>query len=244
MSYQVLSKQSLSDAVFEQLRQRIVGGDMSPGDSLPSERILAELLGVNRGAVREGLKRLQQARLVQVRHGGATQVLDWQAEAGLDMLPALLLDPKGRVNVEAARGVMALRQSLAPTVAAAAARQKDKALVGHLDAMLLELEAAGSAAQRQRLSLEYWQALVASSGNIAFRLAFNSLLATYQPILGLLTQVMDVEFRDLAGLRGLNQALLAGDASRAEQRAAQHVALGTRAVDALLDVYQQQQGAS
>ena len=43
---------------------------MQPGESLPSERRLAEVLGVSRPAVREALKRVAAAGLVEVRPGG------------------------------------------------------------------------------------------------------------------------------------------------------------------------------
>ena len=90
--FETVAKQSLSEAVFAQLRSRIISRELASGDELPSERILCEMLGVNRGAVREGIKRLQQAGLVQVRHGGPTVVLNFEEEAGLEMLPALLID--------------------------------------------------------------------------------------------------------------------------------------------------------
>lgn len=51
-------KQSLSDAVFTQLRDQIVSGALAPGEPLPAERLLCEALGVNRGSVREALRRL------------------------------------------------------------------------------------------------------------------------------------------------------------------------------------------
>ena len=89
-------KQSLSDAVFEQLRDQIVSGAMVPGAALPAERVLCEALGVNRGSVREALKRLQQSRLVSVRHGGTSHVLDYRASAGLDLLADLIVTAAGR----------------------------------------------------------------------------------------------------------------------------------------------------
>src|SRR5512147_1770870 len=88
-----IPRKSLSDAVFEQLRDQIVNGQMQPGSPLPAERILCEALGVNRSSVREGLRRLQQAGLVAVRHGGASQVLDYHGSAGLDLLESLLVTP-------------------------------------------------------------------------------------------------------------------------------------------------------
>ena len=57
---------------------------------MPSERTLAEELGVNRHAVREALKRLQQAGLIRIAQGGATRVLDWRQSGGLEVLLDLM----------------------------------------------------------------------------------------------------------------------------------------------------------
>lgn len=53
--FEAVSKKSLSDEVFDQLSSRIVNHELKAGDELPSERILCELLEVNRGAVREAI---------------------------------------------------------------------------------------------------------------------------------------------------------------------------------------------
>src|SRR5262252_3716050 len=85
-----IARQPLSAAVFDQLAERIIRGAFAPGAALPSERQLCAELGVSRTAVREALARLAQLRLIQVRHGGETRVLDFRATAGLDLLPHLL----------------------------------------------------------------------------------------------------------------------------------------------------------
>src|SRR5687768_14972815 len=100
-----VTRQSLSDAVFEQLRSRIVTGEMRPGSTLPAERTLAEMLGVNRGAIREALKRLAQARLISIQQGGATRVLDYRATAGMELLSNLLITADGGLDVRVARSV-------------------------------------------------------------------------------------------------------------------------------------------
>ena len=51
------------------LRRAILAGTHAPGDALPSERQLSEELGASRHAVREALKRLQQAGLVHDQPG-------------------------------------------------------------------------------------------------------------------------------------------------------------------------------
>ena len=55
MALQKIDRRTLSDAVFDQLSREIVDGRMPAGELLPPERELVEVLGVNRGAVRNHL---------------------------------------------------------------------------------------------------------------------------------------------------------------------------------------------
>jgi GntR family transcriptional repressor for pyruvate dehydrogenase complex len=64
-----LRKPSLARAVEENLLQRMLGGEFTPGDRLPSELELCESLGVSRSVVREALKRLQRTGVVRTVHG-------------------------------------------------------------------------------------------------------------------------------------------------------------------------------
>ena len=240
--FEPLPRQSLSGSVFEQLRDQIVGRQLSAGDALPSERMLAELLGVNRGAVREGIKRLQQAGLITVRHGGSTVVLDYLEEGGLELLPALLIDKNGRINPAAARSIMALRGRLAPSVAASAAARPNPKLA---DALELHLEALVKASERpadaQEAAMDYWSELVRGSGNLAFRLAFTSMSKTYRQIWPLLTEALAPEFGDHANLRALTRAVANGNPQAAREAAAAHVAIGEQAILQLMDRYEASQ---
>lgn len=237
--FEPLPRQSLSGSVYEQLRDQIVGRQLAAGDALPSERLLAELLGVNRGAVREGIKRLQQAGLITVRHGGSTVVLDYLEEGGLELLPALLIDKNGRINPAAARSIMALRSSLAPSVAASAAARPNPQLAQGLETQLeVLIEAATRPADAQEAAMNYWAELVRGSGNLAFRLAFNSMSKTYRQIWPLLTDALAPEFGDHTNLRALTQAVADGDPDAARAAAAAHVAIGEQAVQQLMDRYE------
>ena len=75
-SFSKLSSVSRSDQVRDQLEAAIRRGDYAPGDRLPSERELTEMLGVSRVSVREGIRSLEAIGLVQVRHGNGCFVLD------------------------------------------------------------------------------------------------------------------------------------------------------------------------
>src|SRR5439155_13215693 len=81
-----IPRRSVPDHVFAQLREAILLGRYRPGERLLPQRALAAELEVNMASVREALKRLEQLRLVEVRHGDGTRVLDWRRSGGLEAL--------------------------------------------------------------------------------------------------------------------------------------------------------------
>ncbi|WP_159499794.1 FadR/GntR family transcriptional regulator [Microbacterium sp. 18062] len=55
--------------VVEHVEHLVFGGDLEPGDTLPSESELAATLGVSRLTVREAFRSLQARGLVEISHG-------------------------------------------------------------------------------------------------------------------------------------------------------------------------------
>lgn len=234
---QAVARKSLSDEVFDQLKLSIVNDTFPAGSSLPSERELAAALGVNRGAVREGLKRLQQAGLVEIRQGGPTRVRDYLDDGGLELLPSLLMDEEGNMQIHVARSILQMRQSMGPDVAAAAARKGGTPLADKLDAILHRMEPEAPIEQLQDHAFDFWGELVKGGGNIAYRLAYNTMGKTYRKIWGLLTHAMADEFRDRENLGAIAAAVRSGNAETARAHAQRHLAIGHAALNAVLDAY-------
>ena len=74
-----IKRSLVSDQVFRLLCDQILSGAYRPHEKLPTQRALAAELEVNMASVREAVKRLEQLRLVEVRHGDAMRVRDWRA---------------------------------------------------------------------------------------------------------------------------------------------------------------------
>jgi GntR family transcriptional repressor for pyruvate dehydrogenase complex len=213
------------DDVFDQLLGEVVDGSLGPGDALPSERRLAELLGVSRPAVREALQRMSATRLVEVRHGGATTVRDFQRHAGLDLLPRLLVR-NGELDAATARSIVEARFAIAPHVAELAARRSARASSAPREALTAAVTTLGRAegpADRQRAALAFWDTVVDLADSVVFRLMFNSLRAAYEPAIDALAPLLDAEVSNVDGYRAIATAVLAGDTDAA-----------TRAADTLL----------
>ncbi len=169
---------TVSLKVHDALRQRILEGELAPGERIPSERVLAEEFGVNRHAVREALKRLEQAGLIRITHGGATRVLDWRDSGGLEVL----LDLGGDQLTPAAdivRSVLEMRASIGVDAARLCADRADQAgrsEIENLGERASALAGSGDDQEVDQAFAEFWLAVVAGSGNIAYRLSLNSLL--------------------------------------------------------------------
>ncbi len=192
MPLQPVSRRSVPDAVFDQVLDEVVSGSLGPGEPLPSERRLAEVLGVSRPAVREAVQRMAQSRLVEVRHGGGTTVRDFRRHAGLDLLPALLVRG-GSVDVSVVRSVVEARLLIGPGIAALAAQRRDPGLPETLDEVVTAYAGADDPVVRQRHTLAYWDLVVDAADSITFRLMFNTLRAAYEPALAVLAPVLGVE---------------------------------------------------
>ncbi len=72
--FQPILKTRASRAIEAQVRALIAGGQVQPGDRLPSERILAQALGVGRSTLREAIRILEVVGLLDVRPGEGTFV--------------------------------------------------------------------------------------------------------------------------------------------------------------------------
>ncbi|MCW5654380.1 GntR family transcriptional regulator [Hydrogenophaga sp.] len=57
------------EVVVHHIREQLASGALKPGDKLPSEKDLAEQLGVGRNAVREALRNLENAGLIEMGLG-------------------------------------------------------------------------------------------------------------------------------------------------------------------------------
>lgn len=174
-----LQRASVPDLVFAELRDAILSGRYASGERLPTQRTLAAELGVNMASVREALGRLEQLRLIEVRHGDASRVLDWRTSGGLEALAAL-----GATDREVMPALFeARRVLLAQSARLAAVRRRDEQV-----ARLVELaEAIAHAGDDDAALLADWAfmaTVVEAAGNLVFQLIMNSVRELYLPNIG------------------------------------------------------------
>jgi DNA-binding FadR family transcriptional regulator len=233
--YETVSKQSLSDAVFEQLRQHILSGALDPGEALPSERVLCERFGVNRQALREALKRLQQLRLVEIRQGESTRVLDYRQTGGLELLVSMLFDEEGVLRAKTARGFIEMRIALGPDIARLAAKRATAEQLHRMHEEMNALLVAEDLVAKQRHNLELWRVLVEASDNIAYQLAFNTMERAWGAVQDLVAPALAAELENDKGYRAMIRAIDDRKSDAARRAAAKLVTKGSEGVLSLLE---------
>lgn len=234
MALQRVARRSVPDEVFDQLLGELLGGELGPGQPLPSERRLAEVLGVSRPAVREAIGRLAAGGYVEVRQGDATTVRDFRRYGGLELLPRLLL-AGGDLDLTVARSILEARLHVGPKIAELAAVRGDDGLPDRLADSVDRLAGEDDPVARQQRALDFWTLLVDAADSITFRLMFNSMRAAYEPALEALAVVMSGEVEKVAAYRDLAAAVSARDADLAARRAHDLLSLATTALMGAID---------
>lgn len=132
----------LSDMVYEQLETMVVEGRLAPGSALPSERDLAQQMGVSRPSLREALLRLESRGLIVGRAGGGYLVAN--ASQPLLAEPLSQLMSRHSKTVDDVLEMREVLETKAVELAAARATPEDIARLRHA---LEALEAAFAAAR-------------------------------------------------------------------------------------------------
>ena len=233
-----LRREPVSDQLFARLRDQILTGLIAPGEPLPSERDLAADYGVNRHAVREAVKRLQQCRLIEVFQGGRTRALDWRRTAGLD----LVVDVPGTMDSVSVPGVVHDALEMRACIGADAARLCAlRASADQRAAIVAEAEAYAapglgdevpSLTELSLADVAWWRLIIEGCGNLAYLLSFNSLVDGAIAMEEAPLDLRSAELLDVEAHRALAERIARRDASAAERLARE---LLSRSVPELTD---------
>lgn len=124
---------NLAQGVVDALTQRILLGQLKPGEKLPSESTIVLEHGVSRTVVREAISKLQASGLVETRHGIGTFVLAQHPQQGL----RLHVD-----TVASVRNMLELRLGLEVQAVALAALRRNDVQLAHMRQSLDDYQAS------------------------------------------------------------------------------------------------------
>lgn len=86
-----MKRKSKSELVYDHIEELVISGEIKPGERLPSEAKLGEVLHVSRVSVRAGIEKLSAIGLVSKKKGGGTYVNRTKNENYLSVFTPTLL---------------------------------------------------------------------------------------------------------------------------------------------------------
>lgn len=164
MPFQKITPEKLSHSVVHQIEKLILRGILRPGERLPSERDLAERLGVSRPSLREAIGELTERGLVTTKAGAGIFVAD---VLGTGFSPALI--QLFASHDEAVFDYIAFRRDLEGLAAERAAHMASDADLATIAAIYAKMEAAHAKrnpADEARLDAEFHLSIIEASHNV------------------------------------------------------------------------------
>lgn len=164
MPFQKIQTEKLSIAVVRQIELLILRGILRPGERLPSERELAERMGVSRPSLRDAIAELQEQGLLTAKAGSGIYVAEVLGSAFSPALIRLFGS-----HEEAVFDYLSFRRDLEGLAAERAARLGSTSDLKVVQAIFDRMEAAHARNATQdeaQLDAEFHMAIIEASHNV------------------------------------------------------------------------------
>ena len=174
MKFQAVKSTSISDSVANEIKQRILSGDIVAGNKLPPERELAQQFNVSRHSIREAINKLQANGIVRKVPGGGNYINDDLGSSFAD--PLLELFAK---NKNASFDILELRfavEALSAYFAAKRATKLQLENIKHKYQDLLKLHKEGVPEKEAKADVAFHMAIAEASNNPAIVHLMRNLL--------------------------------------------------------------------
>ena len=216
--FEVVRRNKVYEEVAKQI-ERLILEKLQPGDKLPSERELAEVLQVSRSSIRDAIRSLELTGLVEPRQGAGTIVRELSAESLVNPFANAL-----KRRQELVSELLDFRKMLEPPLAARAATHASPDEVSEMEEIL----------QRQEATLSHGEASIAEDAEFHYSIALASgnsvVLKVLDILMDLLRETRERSLqlqgrpqRSLAGHRRILAAIKRHDAEAAKDAMRRHI---------------------
>ncbi|MGV9797117.1 FadR/GntR family transcriptional regulator [Mycobacterium sp. NPDC003449] len=199
-----LPRRRTHELIVEQIEDRLRQGTLRAGDRLPPERMLAEALGVSRGAVREALRILEAIGVIEAAPGSGPSAGSVIVHRGADAM-AMVLRLHLRMASFSPQDSADVAASLETLAVAGACRRATTEDVATLRSLVEQMRTAGSLADRLDLDTVLLQRITEMSGNVLASAVLS----------GLRQARFDMPNPSVEARGALVDAIAAGDEARA-----------------------------
>ncbi len=216
--FETIRKNRVHEEVARQI-ERLILTKLHPGDKLPGERELAEMLGVSRSSIRDAIRRLEIVGLVEPRQGAGTLVREISTDTLVSPLANVIAHRRQLVSE-----LLDFRKMLEPPLAARAATHASTGEIAGMDEILRRQDRkvrAGELAVEEDTEFHYRIAL--ASGNSVVLKVVDVVMDFLRETRSRSLQSEGRPQKSLAGHKRILAAIKRRDAAAAEGAMRQHI---------------------
>jgi len=216
--FEAVRRNKVYEEVAKQI-ERLILKKLKPGDKLPSERELAELLQVSRSSIRDAIRGLELLGLVEPRQGSGTIVRELSSELVVNPFSAALKQRQEMVSE-----LLDFRKMLEPPLAARAATHASPEEIAEMEEILqrqAKTQDQGDAAIAEDAEFHYSVAL--ASGNSVVLKVIDTIMDLLRDTRERSLQVEGRSQKSLAGHRRILAAIKRHDAEAAKAAMRRHI---------------------
>ena len=213
---------SAVDTIVENFRTMIETGALRVGDDLPTERDMAEQLGVSRNTFREAIKRLEAYGIVETRQKQGARIVNKSVDAMISILSFRLgADEQTFLDVQHFRGIL---ETGLVTDIVANVTPADVEELTEINERLATMRAVVTLAE---IDLAFHKRLLSVARN-------DTALKVYDVLSGVILQIMTLGKAQngselaLTSHRAIIAALAKGDRDGLQRELSDHMSLGLR----------------
>jgi GntR family transcriptional regulator, transcriptional repressor for pyruvate dehydrogenase complex len=216
--FEIVRRNKVYEEVAKQI-ERLIFKKLRPGDKLPSERELAEMLQVSRSSIRDAIRGLELMGLVEPRQGAGTIVREASSESLVNPFANAL-----KHRQELVSELLDFRKMLEPPLAARAATNASPDEISEMEEILQRQEATlsrGEASIAEDAEFHYSVAL--ASGNSVVLKVLDILMDLLRETRERSLQVSGRPQKSLAGHRRILAAIKRHDGEAAKAAMRRHI---------------------
>lgn len=220
MEFERVTRLSVPEEIIENVKEKIISGELKPGDQLPAETKLAEMFGVGRGTVREAMKVMFYLGLIDRNNSRNTYVTESAREKAI--MRSFLDRFEGHRD---ALEMIELRKIIEPEAAALAAERQEDHIIEKIEKEIqIMVENEGNLEEFIDADSRFHQHIFSGTGNrLVVELMQSLNLALKKEQSSVLHGSKSIKPRSLEFHKELAASIKAGDSKMARKAMLEHI---------------------
>lgn len=174
MQYKKLLAPSLKDLFIKEIQEKILSGELEIGTQLPTERELAELMGINRNIIHSGISIMVQRGFLEIRPRIGTFVADYNRIGSVDTLVSMMNYNGGMLRKQEVRSSIELKILFDSFAIIQMSKNLTTENIKQLEYYLEEIDKTIITSEIASLAYEFFRYMSIISNNTILPLIYNS----------------------------------------------------------------------